>query len=300
MIQYGGISVNWINDRKQLSYKVVKDTNCIIELVLMTNLTTRLIRNLPFTSKVKSKRIFVVSTLVFKLWSSNVQPSPAMGLIPAPVVRIQPSYRYSSEVKTVPTVSPRLDKIIMISTNKMSPLIYLNAQQFNDMLLKFNEPKPNFIMTKDEALRIIDKSYPGQLEIRANERISDWQGAKKIYHVSDFGINPEDYGMTKDNILKIQRIGLTNYAREGHPLPPIKLVKAYQMAVKNMCEHFQHSDGRFSSRGEQKVYDVTYSYNIETRHVAAFNKQTGDLITAGKYSRRPFDRFLDTMHLGRL
>jgi hypothetical protein len=375
------VYVNSVSDRKQLGYKVVKDTNCGIELVLMTKLTVRLIRNLPLNSKVKSKRIIVVSTLVSTLWFSNVQPSPAMGLsIPVtPVVRIQ-SYRHSFEVKTAPTVSPRLDKIVMISTNKMIPLIYLNAQQvhvnekilkrlrggdltsdlviiaivgvvylillsagvdgfailkqigsanapttstspgftpttsssteialvptqaqqFNDMSLKFNEPKPNFIMTKDEALKILSKTYLGQLEIRDNERISDWQAAKKIYHVSDFGINPEDYGMTKDNILQLQRIGLTNYVREGRPLPPIKLVKAYQMAVKNMCDHSQHSDGKFSSRGEQKIHQVTYCYNEDTRQVAGFNKETGELITAGKYSPRAFNRFLDTMHLGRL
>lgn len=241
--------VSFINDRKQLEYKVVKNTNCGIELVLMTKLTVRLIRNLPLNSRVKSKRIMVVSTLVTTLWFSNVQPSPAMGLsIPAaPVVRIQPSYRSSFEVKTATTVSPRLDKIVMISTNKMTPLIYLNAQQvhvnekilkrlrkgdlasnliiiaiggvvylillsvdafaileqsgsanapttsaspgfipttsscteialvptqdqqFNDISLKFNEPKPNFIMTKDEALKILNKTYQEQLEIRDNE-----------------------------------------------------------------------------------------------------------------------------------
>jgi hypothetical protein len=134
------VYVNSVNDRKQLGYKVVKDTNCGIELVLMTKLTVRLIRNLPLNSKVKSKRIIVVSTLVSTLWFSNVQPSWAIGLsIPAaPVVRIQPSYRHSSEVKTAPTVSPRLDKIVMISTNKMIPLIYLNAQQVhvNEKILK--------------------------------------------------------------------------------------------------------------------------------------------------------------------
>jgi hypothetical protein len=78
-------------------------------------------------------------------------------------------------------------------------LIPTQAQQFNDMSLKFNQPKPNFIMSKDEALKIIDKTYPGQLEIRDNERISDWQAAKKIYHVSDFGINPEDIRTTMIN-----------------------------------------------------------------------------------------------------
>ena len=128
------------------------------------------------------------------------------------------------------------------SSSTQLSVIPTEAQEFNDMSLKFNEPKPNFIMTKDEALKILIKSYSGQLEIRDNERISDWQAAKKIYHAIDFGINPEDkiYGMTKDNILRLQKIGLTKYVREGRPLPPIKLIKAYQIAVKNMCDHSQH------------------------------------------------------------
>lgn len=55
-------------------------------------------------------------------------------------------------------------------------------------------------MTRDEALKLLEETYPGQLEITVNERFSDWQAAKKIYHTSDFDIYPEDYGMTKDNL----------------------------------------------------------------------------------------------------
>ena len=72
------------------------------------------------------------------------------------------------------------------------------------------------------------------------------------------------------------------------------------MAVKNMYDHAEHFDGRFSSRGEQKIHETSYSYNESTRQVAGFNKETGDIITAGKYSPRAFDRFLNTKHLGRL
>jgi len=170
------------------------------------------------------------------------------------------------------------------------------------MSLIFNEPKTkfSFVMTRDEALKLIEETYPGQLEITDNKRFSDWQAAKKIYHASDFGINPEDYGMTKYNIMRLNRIGLTKYVREGRPLPPIKLVKDYQMAVKNMYDHAEHFDGKFRSRGEQKIHETSYSYNESTRQIAGFNKETGDIITAGKYSPRAFDRFLDTKHLGRL
>jgi hypothetical protein len=106
--------------------------------------------------------------------------------------------------------------------------------------------------------------------------------------------------MTKNNIMELQKRELTKYVREGRPLPSIKLVKAYQMTVKNMCDHSQHSEGTFSSKGEQKIHQVTYSYNESTRQVAGFNKETGELITAGKYNPRAFNRFLDTMHLGQL
>ena len=74
------------------------------------------------------------------------------------------------------------------------------------------------------------------------------------------------------------------------------------MAVKNMYDHAEaeHCDGKFSSRGEQKIHETSYSYNKSTRQIAVFNKETGDIITAGKYSPRKFDRFLDTKHLGQL
>lgn len=181
------------------------------------------------------------------------------------------------------------------SSSTQLSVIPTKAQEFNDMSLIFNEPKTkfSFVMTRDEALKLIEETYPGQLEITDNKRFSDWQAAKKIYHASDFGINPEDYGMTKYNIMRLNRIGLTKYVREGHPLPPIKLVKDYQMAVKNMYDHAEHCDGKFSSRGEQKIHETSYSYNESTRQIAGFNKETGDIITAGKYSPRAFDRFFD-------
>jgi hypothetical protein len=116
------VYVNSVNDRKQLGYKVVKDTNCGIELVLMTKLTVRLIRNLPLNSKVKSKRIIVVSTLVSTLWFSNVQPYPAMGLsIPAaPVVRIhQVTYSYNESTRQVAGFNKETGELI--TAGKYSP-----------------------------------------------------------------------------------------------------------------------------------------------------------------------------------
>ena len=78
------------------------------------------------------------------------------------------------------------------------------------------------------------------------------QAAKKIYHANGFNINSEDYGMTNEDVQRLEKIGLTNYVREGHPLPPIKLVKDFQMVIKKMCDHSKTSNGEFSFSLYQK------------------------------------------------
>lgn len=73
--------INYVTDRKQLGYKkVVKDTNDGIKLVLITESSIVLIKNLSLNLKNKSKRIFVVVTLVKALCFSNIQSSKAMDL----------------------------------------------------------------------------------------------------------------------------------------------------------------------------------------------------------------------------
>ena len=178
------------------------------------------------------------------------------------------------------------------------------AQEFNDMLKAFNEKKIKyyFVMTKDEALKTIRETYTGEVKIGDNNRFSAWQAAKKLYHAPEFGINPELYGITKDDLRRLNFIGLTNYVREGRPLPPMELINDFQMAVKNMCENpnSRRFDGEYSSRGEEKTHDAFYCCNKYTRQVAAFNKETRDIITAGKYNLRAYNRFVDTRHLGNL
>ena len=71
---------------------------------------------------------------------SNVQSVEAIGLSlpPTPVVKVHPNYKHTYEMKVALTINPRLDKIIMLSTNRMIPLIYLNGHYcyINDHFLK--------------------------------------------------------------------------------------------------------------------------------------------------------------------
>lgn len=105
--------------------------------------------------------------------------------------------------------------------------------------------------------------------------------------------------MTKYNTIRLNHIGLTKYVREERLLSPIKVVRNYQMIVKNMYDHVEHFDSKSSSRGEQKIHETFYSYNKRTRQIAGFNKETSNIITTGKYSFRSFDHFFDTKYLGR-
>lgn len=51
----------------------------------------------------------------------------------------------------------------------------IQTQKFNNMSLMFNEPKTkfSFVITQDEAVKLIEHSYLGQLEIIKNKRFSD-------------------------------------------------------------------------------------------------------------------------------
>ena len=89
--------------------------------------------------RVLIKFLFLVC-LGFVLVFNNIQLVEAIGLSlpPTPVVKVQPNYKHTSEMKVAPTVNPRLYKILMLSTNRMIPLIYLNGHYcyINDHLLR--------------------------------------------------------------------------------------------------------------------------------------------------------------------
>ena len=82
--------VNYVNDRKKLGYKALKDTNCGIKLVLITDSAVLIIKNFSLNLKNKSKRIVVVISLASVVWFSNLESAEAIDLTmpPALVVRV--------------------------------------------------------------------------------------------------------------------------------------------------------------------------------------------------------------------
>lgn len=120
---------NFSEDRKSLGYELINDTSCGIKLVLITDSTVQLIKNLPSNAKYKTKRVILVITLASGFWFSNLESAEAMGssLPPSQIVRVhKTSYDYRSEIKIAKTVSPKLDKIRFIASHKMIPVLYMD------------------------------------------------------------------------------------------------------------------------------------------------------------------------------
>jgi hypothetical protein len=53
-----------------------------------------------------------------------------------------------------------------------------------------------FLMDYGTAYNLIKETYQGSLQITNEQNIDYWQACKKISHAIDFGINPEDYGIS--------------------------------------------------------------------------------------------------------
>ena len=179
-------------------------------------------------------------------------------------------------------------------------VIPTKAQEFNDMLLEFNKPKDQFVLTKKEALEKIAKTYPGEMEISENEKITDWQATKHIYHGKGVGIDPEMYGITQEQLMEIGKPGgLSAYVRKGGQLPSIEHVRAYQQALKDICENSQkRTNSKYYSKNG--VRPATVYYNKNQRFIISFDQTTGDLITGDKQRQSAFNRFMTDNTLGGL
>ena len=95
------------------------------------------VKNLTSNAKDKTKKVIVVILLGGALYFSNVQPSEAIGLSmpPAPMIRVQPNYKDTYEMKVASTVSPKLDKITFIKYRELPICIYMMDERFQSYLL---------------------------------------------------------------------------------------------------------------------------------------------------------------------
>ena len=104
-----------------------------------------------------------------------------------------------------------------------------------------------FVMSYDEAIKLLQETYPGSMQVTEDFRIGDWQAASHLYHGNGVGVDPESFGMSQAELDKL-RGGFINYARKGYKLPSIKHVRAYQTSLKTICldsTSIRHDDAEY-------------------------------------------------------
>ena len=128
--------LGYSEDKKALGYQVLKDTDCGIRLVLITN-----------SLKKRAIKITIVTVLGTQIVFDNSEFSEAIGVSPAPqqivqVYRSKPE-RSAQQLKTAPQYNSRVDKLYMdnihmLASYKAVPLIYMSGRStyINEELLK--------------------------------------------------------------------------------------------------------------------------------------------------------------------
>ena len=92
-----------------------------------------------------------------------------------------------------------------------------------------------FVMSYDEAYNLVKETYSGSMQVTEDFKITDWQAASHLYHGKGVGVNPEDFGITQAELIKIQDEGFIKYVQRGNKLPSIEHVRTYQKSLKDIC-----------------------------------------------------------------
>ena len=153
------------------------------------------------------------------------------------------------------------------------------------------------ILSPSEALAYLENRYGSNyITVDGDQKISDWQTAKKSCYWICFGVNPEDYGAKQSDFYRLNKVGIVKYVQEGGRLPSDKHIQAIQGALKSFCEDVSKSIKNEVStfRGEPSI---TY-FNERTRQTVIFQRDGTDLKTGYKMSRNRIDDYLRTGNIG--
>lgn len=154
-----------------------------------------------------------------------------------------------------------------------------------------------FVMSYDEAYNLVKETYSGSMQVTEDFKITDWQAASHLYHGKGVNVNPEDFGITQTELIKIQDEGFIKYVQRGNKLPSIEHVRSYQKSLKDIC-----LDPSTDRRDDSEYYNpngVTPTTAFKNdRYLVCFNQTTGDLITGDKQRRGTINKFDQTNKIG--
>jgi hypothetical protein len=154
-----------------------------------------------------------------------------------------------------------------------------------------------FVMNYDEAYNLVKETYSGSMQVTEDFKITDWQAASHLYHGKGVNVNPEDFGITQAELIKIQDEGFIKYAQRGNKLPSIEHVRSYQKSLKDIC-----LDPSTDRRDDAEYY---YKHGMQRttvfqndRYLVCFNQTTSDLITGDKQRAGTIKKFNETNRVG--
>ena len=161
-----------------------------------------------------------------------------------------------------------------------------------------------FVIDYDEAYNLIKETYSGSMQITEDYKVSDWQSAKKAYHIQKgFGIDIDKYdNISKEDLINLQNTegGLIPYVQKGGRLPPIKLIKDFQQGIYDFSRLENTEVNRDAKHYGEKTGEtpsIMY-FNEETRQIALFNQTSGDLIPAEKFRQNYFNKCVKSGQIG--
>jgi hypothetical protein len=154
-----------------------------------------------------------------------------------------------------------------------------------------------FVMNYDEAYNLVKETYSGSMQVTEDFKITDWQAASHLYHGKGVNVNPEDFGITQAELIKIQDEGFIKYVQRGNKLPSIEHVRSYQKSLKDIC-----LDPSTDRRDDAEYY---YKHGMQRttvfqndRYLVCFNQTTSDLITGDKQRAGTIRKFNETNRVG--
>ncbi len=164
--------------------------------------------------------------------------------------------------------------------------------------------KNGFVLSYDEALKLVSDTYGGSTQITEDCKVTDWQIAKKAYHFhKGFNINLDNYdNFDKQDLVNLQNTngGLITYVQKGGRLPPIEFINEAKKQLTDFClleKTEVIKDAQHYGQHSGVTPGIMY-HNDETGRIAIFNKTSGDLITTEKYKPKPFNKFVEGCYLG--
>lgn len=160
-----------------------------------------------------------------------------------------------------------------------------------------------FVMSRDEALKLVSDTYSGSTQIMEDCKVTDWQIAKKAYHFhKGFNMDLDKYdNFGKQDLVDLQNTkgGLITYVQKGGRLPPIEFINDAKKQLTDFCL-LEKTEVIKDAKHYGQHSGVTPSimfHNDETGRIAIFNRTSGDLITTETYTPKPFNKFVGGCYL---